>query len=228
MYIAVCDDDKNDLNIVLSLLHQYDHSKRLKIDSFFSAKALLEKCQIKNYDIAILDIEMESPNGYEAAEKLVAQPAPPLIIFVTNSLEYTIRGYGVAFRYLPKPIDLLSLSKAMDSAIREITSNRFLFFLEGTSCVLRIEEIYYIESFGHQIVLHTQSNDFSMRSTLINIISQLPQGRFGFPHQSYIVNLQHIRTASQKEIHLTNGKIIPISRRKQQEFERQFHQYLGR
>ena len=52
---------------------------------------------------------MEGMNGYQAAEELNKLPDIPLIIFITQSGAYIIRGYEVAFRYLKKPVEYRTL-----------------------------------------------------------------------------------------------------------------------
>lgn len=47
---------------------------------------------------------MELTSGFEAAELLMSKKQKPLIVFVTKSTAYTVRGYDVAFHYLVKPI----------------------------------------------------------------------------------------------------------------------------
>ena len=228
MHIALCDDEQTDLQAILILLKQYDQKSQIHVSLYTSAANLLIAAKDTTFDIAILDIEMSSPNGYEAALELRKQSAPPLIIFVTNSMEYTIRGYGVAFRYIAKPITLNDLSVVLDAAIREIRANRFSFSIDGTAYILQMQEIYYIEVYNHVTTLHTMDGEYSLRTTLKEVLSQLPQGYFGMPHQSYIVNFTHIKTATTQEITLTNGSHIPVSRRRQSEFARKLHSYLGR
>lgn len=228
MHIAICDDEPVDLQSLHALMKQYDKNNRIKVSLYTSAAELLIAAGHTSFDIAVLDIEMASPNGYEAALELRKQSAPPLIIFVTNSMDYTIRGYGVAFRYIAKPISPNDLSTALDAAIREVRANRFSFSVDGTSYILQMQDIYYIEVFNHVTTLHTMDGEYSLRSTLKDVLSQLPQGYFGMPHQSYIVNFAHIKTATAQEIALTNGAHIPVSRRRQNDFMRQLRLYLGR
>ncbi len=228
MRIAICDDDPNDLAILHTAIQRFDKDKTLEVCPFTSASELFNAEKIQPFDIAILDIEMPSPNGYEIAKRLIEHHPAPIIIFLTNSMAYAIRGYGIAFRYLPKPIDSTQFDKALCAAICEATANRFFFSIDGTAHIIPIPDIYYFEVFGHQTILHTMSSSYAFRATLKDILKQLPPGYFGAPHQSYIVNFAHAKTATTKEIHLTNGVVIPISRRKQQDFEHQLYAYLGR
>ena len=61
----------------------------------------------------------------DAEKKLVEMENPPLIIFVTNSGEYTYRGYEVAFRYLPKPVAYETLEDVLNDAVDKIAPQKF-------------------------------------------------------------------------------------------------------
>ena len=118
MKVAICDDNFMDLRCLQDILWAYNAS--LMVTAYNSASELLRAFDSIFYDIVFMDIEMEKPNGYEAAEILMQRKEKPLIIFVTNSGEYTIRGYGVAFRYMPKPVSLDAVSMVMDLALEQI------------------------------------------------------------------------------------------------------------
>lgn len=228
MRVAVCDDEVSDLDNIIKILKKHGGFSSMDVSQFLTGTELLICAETDPFDLVMLDIEMPGINGYDVAVKLHSLPKKPLIIFLTNSMAYTLRGYGVAFRYLTKPIDECQLFWALDSAIREIKANRFVFQMDGISNVVPMDRIYYIEVFNHHTVLHTLDQEFTFRASLRDVLTQLPAGYFGMPHQSYILNFNHITTATSKEIHLTNGVRVPVSRRKQKEFERQFHRYLGR
>ena len=62
MNIAICDDDLDDLNLVLSLLRQYNDT--MPITAFSSAQELLAAFNQTFFDLIFLDIEMTAPNGF--------------------------------------------------------------------------------------------------------------------------------------------------------------------
>lgn len=114
MNIAICDDYIQDLQLLQEYCEMYNSG--YTITTFSSAHKLYHACKTVNYDIILLDIEMDSPNGYEIAKKLKSDNYKALIIFTTNSLDYAIRGYGVAFRYLTKPISYKYFCETIKSA----------------------------------------------------------------------------------------------------------------
>lgn len=223
MKLAVCDDNHEDLRQMAMLSAQYDPG--MEIFSFSSAQALYESNL--DFDAVLLDIEMDSPNGYEIALRMAQEESHPVIIFATNSAAYAVRGYGLALRYLLKPLSMETLSEALDAAKQELRSNRMTVTLDGISHVLKVQDIRYAEVQRHQMMFYTADDCLSFRGTLKDIVSQLPGRWFAAPHQSYVVNLLYIRSASKTELILTDGTRIPISRRRQQEFLRHFHRFLG-
>ena len=48
------------------------------------------------------------------------------------------------------------------------------------------------------------------------------------PHNSYLVNVDYIASASQTELVMSDGTKISISRKKKDEVQRALHQYLRR
>lgn len=225
--IAICDDEQKERETLRNLVMQYGKNREFAIQEFSSADALL-KCTDHTWDIVLLDIEMQAPTGFEAACVLVKRKPKPLILFVTKSSRYITRGYGVAFRYLVKPLDADEFAQAMDSACEEIAANRFSFQIDNALFSIPFEDIYYLESFGHLAIVHTADTEYRIRTSLAELWKQLPQSRIAVPHKSYLVNMAYINKATATEIVLTNGVRIPISRRKRQEFNETFFRYLGR
>lgn len=226
--LAVCDDDREDLTAVLSLVDQYDKKQIFDVCSFSSAAALYQSALENSFDIVLLDIEMPPPSGYEVASLLRKLEAPPLVIFLTRSSAYSVRGYGIAFRYLIKPVEYSLLADVLDLAVEEVSVKQFYFYSEGNSRVLSLSDIYYFEVKNHYTYVHTADTSYGIRSPLKDICAQLPSYLFASPHTSYLVNLSHIQFLSSSELHLTSGTVIPVSRRQRAEFERQFHLYLRR
>ena len=225
MKVAICDDHEGDLMQLSAMLGQYDPS--IEVFPFSTAQSLYESAEDTPYDAVILDIEMEAPNGYEIALRLVRKETHPIILFATHSAAYAVQGYGIALRYLLKPLKAEALSEAMDAARQELGNNRLTLLLDGTAYVLDAHDILYAEVTNHRITIHTSGETLTCRASLKDLMSQLPGRWFCMPHQSYVANMLHIRTVSNQEIHMMDGSIIPISRRKQQEFLQSFHRFLG-
>lgn len=223
MHIAICDDDPRDLAQLAALVKQYD--SRLQITAFSAAKDLYESQA--RFDAVLLDIEMEAPNGFEIALRMARQENHPLIIFATNSAAYAVRGYGLALRYLLKPLTYEAVSEALDAAKEALRHSRLTVNIDGVTHVLNVQDIRYADVLGHRVTLHTGSGNFTLRSSMKEIFSMLPGRWFRAPHQSYLVNLLHVKTLAKEAVWLDDGTKLPLSRRKQAEFTDAFHAFLG-
>lgn len=118
MKIAICDDETEDLKIIQSYCSKYNPT--IPTGVFQSGEALLEAYKSSFYDLVLLDIEMGQMNGLEVGGKLINMPQKPVIVFTTHSLNYAVRGYGIAMRYLPKPITYDVFSNVMELALERI------------------------------------------------------------------------------------------------------------
>ena len=75
------------------------------------------------YDIILMDIEMKFMDGMMAAEEIRKVDTEVIIIFITNSPQYAIKGYAVdALDYVLKPVSYYAFSQRLGRAV------------EGTFC----------------------------------------------------------------------------------------------
>ena len=226
--IGICDDESEDLVYSLDLVKKYDRAQQFAVSTFLRASDLLDAAKNIPFDIVLLDIEMPSPNGFEAAQQLIKSNEPPSIIFTTKSNAYAVKGYGIAIRYLQKPITYDAISESFDVAIAEANAHRLTIQVDNAIHAIRLRDVQYIEVFGHYAIIHTEKEAFRFRSSLKEIIGRLPRGYFSICHKSYVVNMEHIKSATSTEIVLDSGAVIPIGRTKAQEFNQAFYRFLGR
>lgn len=228
LHIAICDDEIVDLSQTLDLVKVYDNNNQLQITTFLRAADLMEKAKQHPFDIVLLDIEMEPPSGFDIAKELTSTDNPPIIIFTTKSKAYALKGYGIAIRYLQKPLLYEPLSEALDVAIADATAHRLTIQIDSVWHTVRLRDVQYIEIYGHYANIHTNKKTFRLRTTLKEIMGRLPKGYFVPTHKSFIVNLEHITSVTTSEVNLDCGSIIPIGRTKAKEFNQALFRYLGR
>ena len=227
MNIAICDDDINDLTIISKMINKYIFPPQDNIVLFKYATELYKSFESGNfYDIVFLDIEMPTTSGYDIGKKLKQYFPSTLIIFVTNSMEYSIKGYGIAYRYITKPIDEKMLNDTLNLAIEEINQTKMVINIQNTSHVIEHRNIITIEVFNHSIVFTTKNQIYTFRGSIKSIYQSLPSNSFAMPNRSTIVNLNYITKTTCDTIVLTNGNKIPLSRRKEKEFINKLHLFF--
>ena len=73
------------------------------------------------YDIILMDIEMKFMDGMMAAEEIRKVDTEVIIIFITNSPQYAIKGYAVdALDYVLKPVSYYAFSQRLSRAIERV------------------------------------------------------------------------------------------------------------
>ena len=225
MKIAICDDETEDLKIIQSYCSKYNPT--IPTGVFQSGEALLEAYKSSFYDLVFLDIEMGQMNGLEVGGKLINMPQKPVIVFTTHSLNYAVRGYGIAMRYLPKPITYDVFSNVMELALERILPKKISVLSNGEQVFIPISEILYFEILRHQLFVHLNSGEkLSLRGTLTELISQVSHRTFVQPHKSYYINMEYVDRLTKQNIVMTNGDLIPIGRSKKDNFQLRLSEYM--
>jgi DNA-binding LytR/AlgR family response regulator len=224
MRIAICDDEMKERTLLEEYIATFDPS--LTYELFSSAAELQCTSKERFFDIIFMDIEMRQPNGYEVAAEMMTERDKPLIIFVTKSDDYTIRGYGIAFRYLKKPVEYAQFSQVLCLALDEVVPQKFPITTNGQTLVLSVREIYFFEIYRHELNVHTVHGVYTCRASLAEIIKQFAGTHFAQPHKSYFVNLAFVDRISAKDIVMTDGTNIPLSILRKEAFGDQFRRYM--
>ena len=226
MKIAICDDNGSDISIIRDYVGRFDAG--LTCAAFQNAEALLDALRTDFFDLIFLDIEMDALNGFDAAQLIMEGRDKPLIVFVTKSSKYTVRGYEVAFRYLVKPTSYEDFSQVMKAAMERIVPKKIAIDIGGKDHIFSVRDIYYFEIFGHRVRFVTADRSFLCRSSLKSIEDKLAGSGFVRPHNSYLVNTEHVATVTPTELVTKDGMRISISRKKKDETLRLIYQYLRR
>lgn len=224
MRIAICDDERECLDEVAKYVRIYYPQAEYVL--FDNSRDLLSAFDNSFFDIVLLDIRMQQPNGFEAAQQLRSLPEPPLIIFITNDSSYSIQGYGIAFRYLMKPLDRGRFMEAMDAAIEQIHPKRMEIRTREGRFYLAVGEIMYCEVKNYNMCIFAGEQVYRTRMTLQELQGMLPNPPFVKPHQSYIINCNFIQSINGNTIIMSSGAKIPISRGKRKQFEQSLFCFL--
>jgi DNA-binding LytR/AlgR family response regulator len=225
MKIAICDDEPQDLEQLKRYCQRYDPT--LKLGLFADGQQLLDAFQKDFYDIILLDIQMEQPDGLVVGQRLMQQPRKPLIVFVTNSPAYATRGYGLAVRYLCKPLAYEKFASTLETVQSRVQMERLLICCEREQVVVRMEDILFVEVLSHSLLFHMKDGQvYTERGSLATVMARLPSKQFVQTHKSFCVNLDYVQRASYDMVTLTDGSRVPLSRSKTADFRDRLAQFV--
>lgn len=213
--IAVCDDDPQDREAVLTLLREYldQHELSVGVDAYSGGEAFLAD-ELDSFGLVILDIFMQGLNGIETARRIRDAHPDLQIIFCSSSNAYAAESYEVcALQYLTKPVQREKLFSTLDRFFRSRLALRTLSFrYNRLDEQVYLDRVLWIETRDHRCVIHTLDGDFETRTTLQQLKDQLCDGDFVKPIRYALVSLQAVATVSGDMLLLKNGETIPISR----------------
>lgn len=217
MRIAVCEDNEIHRDIMEHLLNRYSSERSIPFEFVpyeYGINFLYDMEEGAYFDIVFLDIYMEDTMGNEIAHQLRAMGYQGEIVFLTASPDFAIESYDVdASGYLLKPLDYEKLKMVMDRITRNIAPSTYQIRQRTTVTKVVYHEILYIESSNSKCILHTESGGaYTIYKTLNTIEKELGDRRFLRCHQSFLVNMDHIKQI-EKQFLLSNGDVVPIRQR---------------
>ena len=233
--IAVCDDENNIRSYLVSLIKK--QGRECSITEYYSADAYLSDG--KENDIIFLDIEMggfgAGLNGMGLARHIrgIKAQKQPIIIFVTGYEKYVYDAFDVgAFQYLVKPVDEQKFAEVFGRAVGQIVweaeqrKKKLVIQYGGKGKVIPLNDIYYMESRNHNIVLYLKSGNIEYYGKIRDLEDELA-GQFYRIHRGYLINLFHVEGYDRMEVRMANGDKLLLSRYKYDGFVQAYMDYIS-
>jgi two-component system LytT family response regulator len=202
-----------------------------------SIKSGVELITRQNPDLVLLDIELTDGTGFQLLQKL--QPYNFKVVFITGFDSFAIKAIKFsAIDYILKPVNETEFQQAVQRAVElinknentqpqvEVLMNSFKKEFKNRKLVLRtseslhiinISDIYFCKSDNSYTTFYFEGNEKILVSKSLKDYEGL-LADYGFfrPHQSFLVNLNHIKKVDKTDggfIIMENKKEIPVSLR---------------
>ncbi len=232
--IAVIDDEENIRKYLISQIKKQE--RELFIEEYSLAEQYL--MSDSDFDLIFLDIEMgseeDTTNGMELARTIRknTQGIQPIIIFVTGYEKYVYDAFDVeAFQYLLKPVDENKFTDVFERALMKILSDKqkkekvLTVSYGSVNKSIAFSDISFIESVGHKVIIHQKNENFEYYANMSDLEQEL-QGQFFRIHKGYLINLEYVESYSKKEVELSGGERLLISKYRYQEFVKAYLCYM--
>lgn len=230
MKIAVCDDNKEELSSILTLLEQYEKTSghSLFVRAFTSSTELASLVENERYDLYLFDILMPVLSGMELAKEIRSFDRAADIIFLTSSPEFAVESYTVkASNYLVKPIPKDAFFQALDDIFATKKKD------EGRSLVVKssigvhkilLADLVYVEALNRKVIYYLRNGE---ELSCADRFASVCDGLAGCPefllaHRSFLVNMNYIRTIGNADLVLQGGKTIPLAQRRVTEIKKHY------
>ncbi len=207
-----------------------------EIDMFNSGKELIDLgIELIGYNIIFLDINMDEIDGIKTAKKIREYSSEIYIVFVTAYVNYSLEGYKVdAARYLLKNNVNFddSIYECMDTILYKMNYvvQKKLFKFNECEKDVPIDRILYIESRLHKLEFHIMEDKVYIY-TLYATLNDMEKEMMNFPfiriHQSFLVNLKHIKSVACYKVILSNNQELIVPKSRYRDVKNAFVAYKG-
>lgn len=240
MHAVIIDDEKHCRDVLQMLLER--HCPEVTIDALCGdpeeALKVIERLQPQ---LVFLDVEMPGMNGFELLESCARRSFS--VIFTTAYDQYAIKAIRhSALDFLLKPIDKDELVQSVQKALTQTANSAtkvdaLLQFLhqhvqpnerlalptEDGLRMIPVKDITYCESAGGytKVFMAQQGTPTLICRSLKEVEEALREKGFFRVHNSYLINLSYMHKyikGDGGEIIMTDGKNIPVSRNRKQDF----------
>lgn len=214
--IALVEDEEQYRREFLGYLQQYEKEsgQHFRISVFTDGDEITEGYQA-DYDLILMDIAMRFMDGMTAAEKIRELDSEVVIIFITNTPQFVMRGYAVdALDYVLKPVNYYAFSQRIDRALSRMENRRRRYIsvpIKGGIQKLDVSHILYVEVRDHDLLYHTRRESILTRGTLAEAEALLGSGQFFRCSKCYLVNLDYVESVRNNEL-ILDGESIQVSR----------------
>lgn len=215
MNVIICDDNRKFASMVEEALMELELIN-IEYEVFYSGESLCSYLSDGNSaSIYFLDIEVEEKDGIEVGNFIRKKDDKAVIIFMTQHREYVYRVFEcLPFRFVEKPFLKEKIQKVFQESLDYIyASRKFYFFKIGkTQYQIAYDDILYFEGRGRKVCICTKQGNYEFYGKIQTTFEELDANIFVRVHISYIVNMDAIRSIEIKDLVLSDGTELPISK----------------
>ncbi|MCI7042320.1 MAG: LytTR family DNA-binding domain-containing protein [Lachnospiraceae bacterium] len=242
--IAICDDDKQYIEYLKAVISENPIVIRqeLLFYDFYSGEQLF-LYPTWDFDLVIIDIQMQGMDGYETAMKLREVDHKFLLIFCSGTVNPTSLFFKACpYRYLLKSYSYDEMQAEITEIVSEMKRKKNYPFVMCKYSSGKDQIKVYPESILYIAIRNESSEIFAygrLKAKYPNATLRLNQSldalekifnqECGFvrAHNSYIVNMEYIIFANPHEIKMIDGTQLSVSRSRSKEFQRIFAEYIS-
>lgn len=217
MVIGICDDENviRDKIEKICINETKKYCEDVVIQKYSDGREVLEK----DFDILILDIEMEDVDGIVVKNYFQKRKKYTIIIFVTSHNEMMSQAFGVnVMGFVAKSYLDNQLQVMLDGAMKRVMNTVSIEGVDSRKvCYIQAEHIYNI--------LHLENEtEVSVRCSSADLEKMLEVVGFIRVHRTYIINMAYVDHIKDKTV-LVNKREIPVSARLKSRLRKEYSRY---
>lgn len=213
--IIIVEDDKVQ-NRWLAQFLRADFGAELLLECYASAEEFYVRPPAFTPDIALLDIQLPGDSGIRLAAYFNQTIPCCQIIYLTSFVDYAVEVYHTKHVWF---VTKDRIEEMLPAALTEAKKKLLLeqqkvlrITLKDGICLIPQNEIIYLERSNRYTYIVAIKGTTTCSVPLGELIPQLDEAMFVRCHNSYVVNLRHIRYLRRTELQMSNDATVLVSR----------------
>ncbi len=230
MNIVLVDDDvefSNKLEMdVKSYFKQLDEEINFIVlnDSFGRIR------NIDQIDLIFLDVDLNfEMSGIDVGDYLKHKFPKIIIVFVSMHEEFVFPALSIGFfqfiRKTKYDFDIIKVLKQIETFLKE-NLKKICIKMGGRNYTVRLSDIKYIMSIGHDLYINTYKKEYLVHSSLKKFMNQIAFDELVQVERSLVVNLNFIKRMNKTSIITLNDEEYAVGRKYQDELVRKYEEFL--
>lgn len=232
LHIAICDDEQDFVHHLNKMLDQYaaETGEEIKVTAYYDGKELIERYDT-TIDLIFLDIQMDSVDGLEAAERIREKDETVGIIFLTSLKQYALEGYKYqAVNYIVKPMKYIRLKVELNRWREKYQRKNPYIVVKNDHGSFKVDlnSLHYVETYRRNLLLHTDGKTVTCYKSMKDMEKELEPYGFFRCHTGFLVNMAFVKQVERLDVELISGETVYVSKPKKKEFMEALAQYWGK
>lgn len=230
MNIVLVDDDvefSNKLEMdVKSYFKQLDEEINFIVlnDSFGRIR------NIDQIDLIFLDVDLNfEMSGIDVGDYLKHKFPKIIIVFVSMHEEFVFPALSIGFfqfiRKTKYDFDIIKVLKQIETFLKE-NLKKICIKMGGRNYTVRLSDIKYIMSIGHDLYINTYKKEYLVHSSLKKFMNQIAFDELVQVERSLVANLNFIKRMNKTSIITLNDEEYAVGRKYQDELVRKYEEFL--
>lgn len=205
-----------------------DCQTQIAVDCFATSNDVASDYK-SNWDVIIFDCNVKNSDCFLSAKYIRSFDENVKFCFVSPSPENALLGYSVqASCFWINPLHSDTILHDLRPLVKSLVESKAEFLKAHTEYgvqKLALDEIVYIESMNHRLIVHTKTAEYTLKSTMGAMEELLVDKGFFRCNQGYLVNLGQVK-GIEGDFALVGNTKLTISRGKKKAFLNTYNDFV--
>lgn len=227
MHILIIDDDLLFIEKLQNDIKKYFH--HLSNLEFILKNNQFLDIESNKIDIAFIDIDLINYNGIEIALELRKKHPNLIIIFISAREELVFQTFAVGvFQFIRKANYIEDIEIVFEQLKKyiDVHFDKKILEVHGRKIVIEINKINYILSIGHDIIIKENNQEYTIKSSLLEILKFFDSRYLVQIQRNLVINLSYIKEVRKTYVITNDNQEYKIGRIYQKEFINIYEEYL--